>query len=86
MSIKDDELARDYLYRIMNNVGQQRSYGEEFTDQKVAHKVLGSLSPKINYVIPLIEVVFDLCDVSSMKLCGDSSYSRRKNEQHSFTW
>ncbi|XP_076890065.1 uncharacterized protein LOC143541029 [Bidens hawaiensis] len=70
MAMKDDEAVGDYFSRIMNNAGQQRSYGEELTDQKVVEKVLRSLSPKFDYVIPSIEVVFDLSNVTPVKLMG----------------
>ncbi|XP_076898677.1 uncharacterized protein LOC143552305 [Bidens hawaiensis] len=70
MAMKDDEAVGDYFSRIMNNAGQQRSYGEELGDQKVVEKVLRSLSHKFDYVIPSIEVVFDLSNVSPVKLMG----------------
>ncbi|KAK1437640.1 hypothetical protein QVD17_03434 [Tagetes erecta] len=70
LSMKDDENIGDYFSRVMNNVGQQRSYGEELTDQKIVEKVLRSLSPKFDYVIPSIEVVYDLSDVTPVKLMG----------------
>ncbi|XP_076957924.1 uncharacterized protein LOC143633518 [Bidens hawaiensis] len=70
MAMKDDEAVGDYFSRIMNNAGQQRSYGEELPDQKVVEKVLRSLSPKFDYVIPSIEVVYDLSIVTPVKLMG----------------
>ncbi|XP_076920927.1 uncharacterized protein LOC143582186 [Bidens hawaiensis] len=68
LSMKDDENIGDYFSRVMNNVGQQRSYGEELTYQKIVEKVLRSLSPKFDYVIPSIEVVYDLAEVTPVKL------------------
>ncbi|KAJ0576790.1 putative RNA-directed DNA polymerase [Helianthus annuus] len=70
LSMKDDEIVGDYFSRVMNNVGQQRSYGEEVSDQKVVEKILRSLSPKFDYVIPSIEVTFDLAQVTPVKLMG----------------
>lgn len=70
LSMKDDEVVGDYFSRVMNNVGQQRSYGEELTDQKVVEKVLRCLPPKFDYVIPSIEVVYDLSTVTPVKLMG----------------
>ncbi|KAK1417486.1 hypothetical protein QVD17_26615 [Tagetes erecta] len=70
MSMKDDENIGDYFSKVMDNVGQQRSYGEELLDQKIVEKVLRSLSPKFDYVIPSIEVVYDLSEVTPVKLMG----------------
>ncbi|KAK1431533.1 hypothetical protein QVD17_07993 [Tagetes erecta] len=69
-SMKEEENVGEYFGRVMDNVGQQRSYGEEITDQKVVEKVLRSLSPKFDYVIPSIEVVYDLSEVTPVKLMG----------------
>ncbi|KAJ0448763.1 putative RNA-directed DNA polymerase [Helianthus annuus] len=70
LSMKEDEIVGDYFSRVMNNVGQQRSYGEDVADQKVVEKILRSLSPKFDYVIPSIEVTFDLAEVTPVKLMG----------------
>ncbi|XP_076901411.1 uncharacterized protein LOC143555801 [Bidens hawaiensis] len=68
--MNEDEAVGDYFSRVMNNVGQQRSYGEELTDQKIVEKILRSLSPKFDYVIPSIEVTFELSEVTLVKLMG----------------
>ncbi|XP_076908657.1 uncharacterized protein LOC143565622 [Bidens hawaiensis] len=68
--MKKDENVGTYYSRIMDNVGKQRSYGEELTDQKVVEKVLRSLTPKYDYVIPSIEVVFDSDKLTLVKLMG----------------
>ncbi|XP_076915975.1 uncharacterized protein LOC143575497 [Bidens hawaiensis] len=38
LTMKDEESVGDYFSRVMNNVGQQRSYGEELSDQKIVEK------------------------------------------------
>ncbi|XP_076890347.1 uncharacterized protein LOC143541388 [Bidens hawaiensis] len=68
--MNEDEAVGDYFSRVMNNVGQQRSFGEELTDQKIVEKILRSLSPRFDYVIPSIEVTFELAEVTSAKLMG----------------
>ncbi|XP_076901612.1 uncharacterized protein LOC143556071 [Bidens hawaiensis] len=68
--MKDDEAVGEYFSRVMNNVGLQRSYGEELLDQKIVEKILRSLSQKYDYVIPSIEVTFDLSEVTPVKLMG----------------
>ncbi|KAJ0589103.1 putative RNA-directed DNA polymerase [Helianthus annuus] len=70
LSMKEEEIVGDYFSRVMNNVGQQRSFGEEINDQKVVEKILRSLSPKFDYVIPSIEVTFDLGEMTPVKLMG----------------
>ncbi|XP_076955396.1 uncharacterized protein LOC143630212 [Bidens hawaiensis] len=64
LGMKDDEAIGDYFSRVMDNVGRQRSYGEEVIDQKIVEKIFRSLSPKYDYVIPSIEVVFDMSEVT----------------------
>jgi hypothetical protein len=70
MTMKGDETVGEYFSRIMDNVGQQRAFGEELSDQKVVEKILRSLTPKYDFVIPSIEVVFNLADVTPVKLMG----------------
>jgi hypothetical protein len=70
LSMKDDEGIRDYFARVMDNVAKQRSYGEEILDQKIIEKILRSLTPKFDYIIPSIEVVFDMAEVTQEKLMG----------------
>ncbi|XP_076888395.1 uncharacterized protein LOC143538815 [Bidens hawaiensis] len=70
LSMKENEGVGDYFSRVMNNVGKQRAFGEELTDQKIVEKILRSLTPKFDYVIPSIEVTFELSTVSPVKLMG----------------
>lgn len=70
LNMKEDEVVGSYFSRVMDNVGKQRSYGEELTDQKIVEKILRSLSSKYDYVIPSIEVVYDLAEVTPVKLMG----------------
>ncbi|XP_076940372.1 uncharacterized protein LOC143609525 [Bidens hawaiensis] len=70
LSMNEDEAVGDYFSRVMNNVGQQRSFGEELTDQKIVEKILRSLSSRFDYVIPSIEVTFELAEVTPVKLMG----------------
>jgi hypothetical protein len=68
--MKEEENVGDYFSRVMDNVGQQRSYGEDLPDNKVVEKVLRSLSPKFDYVIPFIEVVYETTTITPVKLMG----------------
>ncbi|XP_076932973.1 uncharacterized protein LOC143598710 [Bidens hawaiensis] len=68
LNMKEDEVFGDYFLRVMNNIGQQRSYGEEIGDQKIVEKILKSLSPRFYYVIPSIEVTFDIADMAPCKI------------------
>ncbi|XP_076955002.1 uncharacterized protein LOC143629676 [Bidens hawaiensis] len=70
LSMEEDENVGDYFSRVMNNVGQQRSYGEELSGQKIVERILKSLSPIFDYVIPSIKVTFDLSQVTPVKLMG----------------
>jgi hypothetical protein len=70
ISMKDEENMGNYFSRVMNNVGQQRSYGEELLDHKVVEKVLRNLSPKFDYIIPSIELVYESSVITHVKLMG----------------
>lgn len=54
----------------MSNVSQRRDYGEEVLDQTVVEKILMSLKPKYDLVVPSIEVVYDISTLTPVKLMG----------------
>jgi hypothetical protein len=64
----NEEAVGNYFSRVMDNVGQQRAL--EKRSPKVVEKVLWSLSTKFDYVIPSIEVVYDLSAITPVKLMG----------------
>ncbi|XP_076927438.1 uncharacterized protein LOC143590990 [Bidens hawaiensis] len=69
-NMKDDEVVGEYFSRDTANISQQRAFGEEVSYQKVVVKILRSLSPKFDYVIPSIEVSLVLSTIKSVKLMG----------------
>ncbi|XP_076929538.1 uncharacterized protein LOC143593985 [Bidens hawaiensis] len=68
--MKGDETIGNYFSIVMDNLGRQRSYGEELPDQKVIEMVLCSLTPKYDHVIPSIELANDSASVTPVKLMG----------------
>ncbi|XP_076930461.1 uncharacterized protein LOC143595297 [Bidens hawaiensis] len=70
LSMKDGELVGDYFSRVMAIVSQKRSYGENITDQIIVEKVLRSLSPRFDVLVPSIEVSMDLSKLTPVKLMG----------------
>ncbi|XP_022041892.1 uncharacterized protein LOC110944539 [Helianthus annuus] len=81
-NMKDDEVVGEYFSRVTANVSLQRAFGEEVSDQKVVEKILRSLSPKFDYVIPSIEVALDLSTIKPVKLMGMlQSQEERLNER-----
>ncbi|XP_035829964.1 uncharacterized protein LOC118479518 [Helianthus annuus] len=69
-NMKDDEVVGEYFSRVTANISLQRAFGEKVSDQKVVEKILRSLSPKFDYVIPSIEVALDLSTIKPVKLMG----------------
>lgn len=54
LSMKDKESIQEYLARVSAIVNQMKSYGEFPSTQSIVSKVLRSLSPKFEYVVPAI--------------------------------
>ncbi|KAM0017627.1 putative RNA-directed DNA polymerase [Helianthus debilis subsp. tardiflorus] len=70
LSMHDGELVGDYFSRVMAIVSQKRSYGEVVTDQSIVEKVLRSLTPNFDFIVPTIEVSSDLATLTPVKLMG----------------
>ncbi|XP_022023602.1 uncharacterized protein LOC110923854 [Helianthus annuus] len=70
LSMKDNETVSKYFSRDMGNVSQKRAYGEIITDQTIVEKILRSLSPKFDHIVPSIEVSLDLSKLTPVKLMG----------------
>ncbi|XP_076928909.1 uncharacterized protein LOC143593050 [Bidens hawaiensis] len=70
LALKESEAVGDYLGRVMALVSHKRAYGETVTDQTIVEKVLRSLTPKFDYVVPSIEVGQDLSQLTPVKLMG----------------
>ncbi|XP_076907580.1 uncharacterized protein LOC143564077 [Bidens hawaiensis] len=70
LAMKECKAIGDYFGRIMALVSQKQAYGEEISDQTVVEKVLHSLTPKFDYVVPSIEVGCDLSKLTLVKLMG----------------
>ncbi|XP_076953409.1 uncharacterized protein LOC143627494 [Bidens hawaiensis] len=82
LSMKDDEPIGDYFSRIMCIVSQRRAYGEVIEDQSIVEKVLRSLTPRFDYVVPSIEVSHDLSKLTPVKLMGSlQSHEERLNRR-----
>ncbi|KAD5802989.1 hypothetical protein E3N88_14349 [Mikania micrantha] len=80
--MKEDEAVGDYFSKVMTIVSQRRSYGEQVTDQTVVEKILRSLTPKYDYIVPLIEVSNDLSRLAPVKLMGSlQSHEARINSR-----
>ncbi|XP_076945056.1 uncharacterized protein LOC143615961 [Bidens hawaiensis] len=70
LSMKEGEPIGDYFGRVMALVSQKRAFGETIGDQTVVEKILRSLTPKFDYVVPSIEVAYDLSTLTPVKLMG----------------
>ncbi|KAK3015550.1 hypothetical protein RJ639_006232 [Escallonia herrerae] len=68
--MKSGESISDFSYRTMAIVSQVRSYGEKISNETVVAKVLRSLTPKFDHVVPAIEEYKDLSIFSFDKLMG----------------
>ncbi|XP_022004119.1 uncharacterized protein LOC110901616 [Helianthus annuus] len=68
--MRDGEQVGDYFSRVMSIVSQKRVFGEKVADQIIVEKILRSMSPKFDHVVPSIEVSFDLSKLSPVKLMG----------------
>ncbi|KAJ0502796.1 putative RNA-directed DNA polymerase [Helianthus annuus] len=82
LSMKDTETVGEYFSRVMGNVSQKRAYGEIISDQTIVEKILRSLSSKFDYIVPSIEVSFDLAKLTPVKLMGSlQSQEERMNSR-----
>ncbi|XP_076929254.1 uncharacterized protein LOC143593534 [Bidens hawaiensis] len=70
LSMNEGELIGEYFGRVMAIVSQKRAYGKVITDQSIVEKILRSLTPKFDYVVPSIEVSYDLSKLTPVKLMG----------------
>ncbi|XP_076891338.1 uncharacterized protein LOC143542690 [Bidens hawaiensis] len=76
LAMRESEAVGDYFGWVMALVSQKRAYGEEISDQTVVKKVLRSLTPKFDYVVPSIEVGHDLSKLTP----GVFAITRREDE------
>ncbi|XP_076881046.1 uncharacterized protein LOC143529047 [Bidens hawaiensis] len=82
LTMREGELVGDYFSRVMAIVRQKRSYGEEVADQVIFEKILQSLTPRFDFIVPSIEVSFDLSCLSPVKLMGSlQSQEERLNSR-----
>ncbi|XP_076918653.1 uncharacterized protein LOC143579154 [Bidens hawaiensis] len=70
LSMKEGEPIGEYFGRVMALVSQKRAFGETIGDQTVVEKILRNLTPKFDYVVPSIEVAYDLSTLTPVKLMG----------------
>ncbi|GJZ09463.1 retrovirus-related pol polyprotein from transposon TNT 1-94 [Tanacetum coccineum] len=63
LRMKDDELVKDYLARMMDVVNQMRLHGEVVKNQKVVEKMMISVPPKFEAKISAIE---ESCDLDTL--------------------
>lgn len=83
--IKKSEFISEFCSRLMVVVNQLRNYGEEVDDVRVVEKILRSLTPKLDYVVCIIEESKDLDSmvVEQLKcslLAHEEKMKRRKKE------
>ncbi|XP_076938224.1 uncharacterized protein LOC143606297 [Bidens hawaiensis] len=89
LSMNKGELVGDYFARIMAIVSQKRSYGEVVSDQIIVEKVLRSLTPRFDFIVPTIEVSSDLTKLTPVTPMGSlqsqeaclNSRSKEKGER-----
>ena len=55
LCMKDSDSIDQFLNQVMNVVNQIRSYGDDFTDQKIVQKILRSLPRKFDAIVVAIE-------------------------------
>ncbi|VVB15888.1 unnamed protein product [Arabis nemorensis] len=60
LSIKEKESIQEYLARVSAIVNQMKSYGEFLSNESIVSKVLRSLSPRFEYIVPAIIEANDL--------------------------
>ncbi|XP_076894582.1 uncharacterized protein LOC143546911 [Bidens hawaiensis] len=68
--MKEEESIGEYFGRVMAIVSQKRAFGETVSDQTIVEKILRSFTPKFDYIVPSIEVSFDLSKLTHVKLMG----------------
>ncbi|XP_076900912.1 uncharacterized protein LOC143555204 [Bidens hawaiensis] len=79
LSMKEGEPIGEYFGRVMALVSQKRAYGETIADQAVVEKILRSLTPKFDFVVPSIEVAYDLSSLTPVKRSWVPPIPRGKN-------
>ncbi|XP_076946017.1 uncharacterized protein LOC143617291 [Bidens hawaiensis] len=83
LCMKEGEPIGEYFSMVMTIVNQKRSFGEEVADQTIVEKILCSLTPRFDYVVPSIEVSHDLSLLTPVKLMGSlQSHEERINSRH----
>ncbi|XP_076948698.1 uncharacterized protein LOC143621046 [Bidens hawaiensis] len=67
--MKEGEMIGDYSRRVMALVSQNKTYRETVTDQTVIEKILRSLMPKFDFVVPSITTtkVIKTCNIKKAK-------------------
>ncbi|KAG7576575.1 Ribonuclease H-like superfamily [Arabidopsis thaliana x Arabidopsis arenosa] len=60
ISMKEKETIQEYLARVSTIVSQMSSYGDSLSNETVVSKVLRTLTPKFEYVVPAIMEANDL--------------------------
>ncbi|KAL1212255.1 hypothetical protein V5N11_029751 [Cardamine amara subsp. amara] len=58
--MNEKETIQEYLARVSTIVSQMRSYGDSLSNETIVSKVLRTLTPKFEYVIPAIMEANDL--------------------------
>lgn len=70
LRMKESESVEEYFNRVISLFNQLRINGDKIEDQRVAEKILRSMSTKFEYIVVAIEESKDLSTLSLDSLMG----------------
>ncbi|XP_076925998.1 uncharacterized protein LOC143589017 [Bidens hawaiensis] len=82
--MKEGEVVGNYFGRVMALVIQKRAYGETIADQVVVEKILRSLTSKFDYVVPSIEINYDLFTLTPTTTVAAENESNQEDVEKFF--
>nr|GLL21955.1 uncharacterized protein LOC104612075 [Ipomoea trifida] len=86
LSMDTKENVQDYLSRASSLVNRMKSYGEKIDDQTVVKKILRTLNPRFDLIVPAIEEAHDLSTYSFDELMSSlQNHEERLNRKQGIT-